>query len=332
MARPASVPPRIDARALTPLSWAIAAEEFGAAAGRPVVIVELDGDDQPAWTPGAHPVVVVGLRQPGWSGTVPAHHPCDVVIAADDPALPELLEGVATRPLASTSLAVLLRRTGQADVEAGLASESAVYSMLQSGPEFAAWLAARALVELVPEPRPPVRSERRDSRLVITLDRPHRHNAVTESMRAALASALLLPLVDDTITAVELRGAGPSFCSGGDLAEFGTFPDPATAHVSRLTRSVARLMHMLRDRLVVHLHGACVGAGIELPAFATRVVAEPSTVISLPEVTLGLIPGAGGTVSLPARIGRHRTAVLALTARQLDAATALRWGLVDELA
>ena len=89
-------------------------------------------------------MVVVGLRQPGWSGTVRAHHPCDVVIAADDPALPELLEGVATRPLASTSLAVLLRRTGQADVEVGSASESAVYSMLQSGPEFAAWLAARA--------------------------------------------------------------------------------------------------------------------------------------------------------------------------------------------
>ena len=113
---PASVPPRIDARALTPLSWAIAAEEFGAAAGRPVVI-ELDGDDQPAWTP--EPIQWWSSDSASRAGRAPfrALHPCDVVIAADDPALPELLEGVATRPLASTSLAVLLRRTGQADVE-----------------------------------------------------------------------------------------------------------------------------------------------------------------------------------------------------------------------
>ena len=332
MASPASALPRLDARGLTPTSWAIAAEDLGAAAGRPVVIVELDGDVQPDWAPGAHPVVIVGLREPGWSGVVPSRHPCDVVLAADDPGLGELLEGVATRPLASTSLVGLLRRASPADVEAGLAAESAVYSMLQSGPEFAAWLATRPPGAVMADDRAPVRSERRDDRLVITLDRPHRHNAVNESLRAALADALLVAQVDDTIAAVELRGAGPSFCSGGDVAEFGRFPDPATAHVSRLTRSIGRLLHLLRERVVVYLHGACIGAGIELPAFAARVVAAPSTVISLPELSLGLIPGAGGTVSLPARIGRHRTALLALTARQLDAATALSWGLVDEIA
>jgi enoyl-CoA hydratase/carnithine racemase len=60
-------------------------------------------------------------------------------------------------------------------------------------------------------------------------------------------------------------------------------------------------------------------------------VARPDTVIGLPEVSLGLIPGAGGTVSLPRRIGRHRTAWLALTGRTIDAATARAWGLVDEI-
>jgi hypothetical protein len=331
MATPAIAPPRLEARSLTTSAWEIAAEDLGAAAGRPLLVIDLDGDDEPDWTPGAHPVVVVGLREPRWSGTVPAHHPCDVVIAADDPALGELLHGVAARPLASTSLAVLLRRTPHADVDAGLAAESAVYSMLQSGPEFAEWLAARAVAAGVPDHGEPVRSERHGDRLVITLDRPHRHNAVNEQLRAALAAALLVPLADESITAVELRGAGPSFCSGGDLAEFGRFPDPATAHVSRLTRSVGHLLHLLRERVVVHLHGNCIGAGVELPAFAARVVATPSTVFSLPELSLGLIPGAGGTVSLPARIGRHRTALLALTARPIDTPTALRWGLVDEI-
>jgi enoyl-CoA hydratase/carnithine racemase len=69
-----------------------------------------------------------------------------------------------------------------------------------------------------------------------------------------------------------------------------------------------------------------------LPAFAARVVARPDTVIGLPELPLGLIPGAGGTVSLPRRIGRHRTVWLALTRRAIDAATARAWGLVDEVA
>jgi enoyl-CoA hydratase/carnithine racemase len=61
------------------------------------------------------------------------------------------------------------------------------------------------------------------------------------------------------------------------------------------------------------------------------VVASSDAAIALPEVTLGLIPGAGGTVSLPRRIGRHRTALLALSGKTVDAATALDWGLVDEV-
>jgi enoyl-CoA hydratase/carnithine racemase len=81
----------------------------------------------------------------------------------------------------------------------------------------------------------------------------------------------------------------------------------------------------------VRLHGACVGAGIELPAYARRVVASPGTRFLLPEVAMGLIPGAGGTVSIPRRIGRWRTLFLALSGDVVDAATALSWGLVDEI-
>ncbi len=67
---------------------------------------------------------------------------------------------------------------------------------------------------------------------------------------------------------VAIRGAGPAFCSGGDLAEFGTAPDPSTAHLVRLRHSAGQLLHDLADRVTAHIHGACVGAGIELPAFA----------------------------------------------------------------
>jgi enoyl-CoA hydratase/carnithine racemase len=75
-----------------------------------------------------------------------------------------------------------------------------------------------------------------------------------------------------------------------------------------------------------------MGAGIEVPALAGHVVADPAAVISLPELALGLVPGAGGTASIPRRIGRQRTAALALSGTRIDAATALSWGLVDEIA
>jgi enoyl-CoA hydratase/carnithine racemase len=151
-------------------------------------------------------------------------------------------------------------------------------------------------------------------------------------MRDASCEALLVALADDSIERVELRGAGKSFCSGGDLDEFGSFPDPVTGHTVRLARSPGRLVSRLAPKVVSYLHGSCVGAGIELPSFGGRLVAAPDTVIVLPELTLGLVPGAGGTVSLPRRIGRHRTALLALAGLRLDAAAALAWGLVDEVA
>ncbi|HET7523126.1 MAG TPA: enoyl-CoA hydratase/isomerase family protein, partial [Acidimicrobiales bacterium] len=163
------------------------------------------------------------------------------------------------------------------------------------------------------------------------LDRPARRNAYSARMRDELVAALQLASSDPTITTVELRGEGPSFCSGGDLAEFGTVADPATAHQIRTTRSAGYLAHLVAHRLKPRVHGPCVGAGVELPAFATRVCAAAGATFRLPEVGMGLIPGAGGTVSLPRRIGRHRTAWLAITGCELDTDTAFRWGLVDQI-
>ena len=81
----------------------------------------------------------------------------------------------------------------------------------------------------------------------------------------------------------------------------------------------------------MYVHGSTLGGGIEMAAFADRIVADPGSTFGLPEVAIGLIPGAGGTVSLPRRIGRQRTAALGISGRSIDAATALEWGLVDEV-
>ena len=151
-------------------------------------------------------------------------------------------------------------------------------------------------------------------------------------LRDELYAALSIAIIDDSVDSVVFRGNGPSFCSGGDLGEFGSRSDPATAHITRLARSPARLIHQLGGRIEVHTHGSTLGGGIEMAAFASHVVAHPDTIVALPEIGLGLIPGAGGTVSLTRRIGRQRTAALGLTGRSIDAATALDWGLVDEIA
>ena len=173
---------------------------------------------------------------------------------------------------------------------------------------------------------------RDDGTLRITLNRPHRRNAFNSAMREAWLDGLQIAAVDPAIERVVIDGAGPNFCSGGDLDEFGTLDDPASAHLLRVERSVGRAIHQLRDRVTFVVHGACVGAGVELPAFAGRVVARPDATFQLPEVSMGLVPGAGGTVSLPRRIGRERTTWLALTGEPIDATTALDWGLVDEIA
>lgn len=250
--------------------------------------------------------------------------------------LSRLLASIESNPIAATSLALLLRTDGGRDIAEGLAAESAVYSLLQAGPEFARWRATRPDRAPVPHPDAPVSestvlAERIGDVIHLTLNRPHRHNAFSASLRDALVAQLAVAALDDQ-TRVVLDGAGPSFCSGGDLNEFGSFPDPANAHVVRLARSAARLMAAMSDRLEVHLHGACMGAGIELPAFAAHVIAAPDVAIALPEISLGLIPGAGGTASIPRRIGRQRTAWLGLSGERIDAHIALAWGLIDEIA
>ena len=240
----------------------------------------------------------------------------------------EVAAAVERNPQAAAACVRLLADP-PSSTEDGLVAESLAYAELQGGPEFAAWLAGRGAVQPAPSPEP-VRLERVDDHLTITLQRPEWHNALDVAMRDALCEAFDLLAADPSLTAT-LRGDGPSFCSGGDLREFGTFPDPETAHAVRLERLPARGLAAVADRVTAEVHGACVGGGAELAAFCHRVVAHPGTTFRLPEVAMGLVPGQGGTVSLPRRIGARRTAWLALSGQAIDAPTALEWGLVDEL-
>ena len=313
------------------------------------------------------PCVVVGIALEAPTAAAPAG--VDVALCVSGDAIPAgwvavenpevELERVATNidrfPQAAVLLTQVLRLGETIGTEEALLVESLAYSVAQGGAEFATWLSRRSPsgrdtagrdtagrdkvgrdtmgrdTGVQSGPADAVLVERRDDTLEIVLNRPEVRNALNIEMRDGLVEALGVARADPSVTRIELRGAGPDFSAGGDLYEFGTSDSPVTGHLVRTSRNPARLTASVAERLTVHLHGSCIGAGIELASFANRVTARADTRIRLPELTLGLLPGSGGTVSIPRRIGRHRCAWLGLSGAVIDATRAAEWGLVDEV-
>ncbi len=266
---------------------------------------------------------------------VPSSDRRTVVVGSVSDALQTLAQRIARWPLAAALCDDVLRAVDTtAPAFGGVVTESLAYSTLQAGPEFTRWLRERGPTQL-PVTADPVIAERRGDVLSIRFNRPKRHNAFSTDARVALLEALTVAHLDDGIGEVVISGHGPSFCSGGDLAEFGSFTDPVAAHLARTRHSPALALAALTDRLGPHcraeVHGQVLGSGLEMAAFCGRVVCHPDATLGLPELALGLIPGAGGTVSITRRIGRWRTAYLVLSGEFITPATALDWGLVDEL-
>jgi Enoyl-CoA hydratase/isomerase len=256
-----------------------------------------------------------------------------VTVSAVREALDELRDRCRRWPHAAAVCADVLRAVNPAaPAYSGIITESLAYSTLQSGPEFARWLAERGPAQ-VPALPDPVQSERDGNTLLVRFNRPTRHNAFSTDARAALLEALEIARLDPSITDVVLSGNGPSFCSGGDLCEFGTFADPASAHLARTRHSPALVLEELTSRFGKHcraeVHGQVLGSGLEMAAFCGHVSSAHGATLGLPELSLGLLPGAGGTVSITRRIGRWRTAYLVLSGRMIDPPTAQRWGLID---
>lgn len=266
-------------------------------------------------------------------------HPAEdrrvVTVDSVERALDELTERCRTWPQAAAVCDDVLRSLDPAGpTRTGLITESLAYSTLQSGSEFGRWLAERgpATAPLLPEP---VQAHREGNTLHVRFNRPQRHNAFSTDARGALLEALEVARLDPSVDEVVLGGNGRSFCSGGDLAEFGSFADPATAHLARTRHSPALVLDEITERLGrrcrAEVHGQVLGSGLEMACYCGWVSCHPDATIGLPELALGLIPGAGGTVSITRRIGRWRTAYLVLSGRTIDAATALGWGLIDEI-
>ncbi|HWE54523.1 MAG TPA: enoyl-CoA hydratase/isomerase family protein [Acidimicrobiales bacterium] len=304
---------------------------------RPLIVVDVDGGDADRLSvPPAFPAVVVAVSRD--SPDLAPDGPDVAITGAPDPPPPwvaaamsvdDLDRAVTGAPGAAVTLVHLLRAGAGVDgIGGGLIHESLAYSVLQAGPEFGRWRDRRPAPRIRPADGGTLLVDRDGPIMTVTLNRPDVHNAYNRQMRDDLCDVLAAAMADPAVTVV-VAGRGRSFCSGGDLSEFGTAPDPVTSHIVRVARSPGRLISLMADRVEARIHGVCAGSGIEIPAFAGSVVAHPDTRIWLPELAMGLIPGAGGTVSLPRRIGRQRTAWMALTGHPVDAGTAARWGLVD---
>ncbi|MCK9541422.1 MAG: enoyl-CoA hydratase/isomerase family protein [Novosphingobium sp.] len=248
-----------------------------------------------------------------------------------DARLAAIADTVRAAPAASSIAMRVLRIGENLAFEDALQLESLAYSTLLGGGEFRRWRAERAASDTLTIPADPVEIMREGDTVTIALASPETRNAMSAAMRDALFTALAAVLDDPTAPHMRLTGQGACFSTGGDLPEFGTAGDLALAHAIRSARSCAALLHRLGDRAKAVLHGACIGSGIEIPAAAARRIGRRGAFFQLPELTMGLIPGAGGTVTLPRAIGRHRTAAMILTAKRVDAKTALDWGLLTGL-
>jgi len=293
--------------------------QVGPTFGVPGVIVECDGSDLHgvAAALALLPVVTVAV------GLARVGDPWDLITTDPQP----ISEALERNPITATTAAIVLRSSARKTLADSLAVESFAYSALQTGGEHARWLESRG---------GHTRSDGADQRVVmrdlkshieIAMTRPRLLNLIDAAMRDQLADAFKTAAHDPR--PVTFVGDGRAFSAGGDPAEFGTAGDPATASLVRLGLGVAPWIAAIADRVTAVIDGPCVGAGIELAAFAGRIEATPRAMFRLPELTMGLIPGAGGTTSIPARIGSRRTLDWMLRDLEVDAETALDWGLID---
>jgi len=295
-----------------------------ASAGLPLAFVDLSACAAGVPIPVMPPFPVIGLGDASHSLAATLDAVVESPISAET-----LLRQVERAPHAAAATVQLLRSLEGMPSLPALTLESFCYGLLQGSAEHAAWLAERKT--MTPTAPGRIAVERRDAVLHVTLDRPLARNAIDRKMRDELFEAFTLAALDPEVRTVKLRAVGSAFSMGGDLGEFGTTRDPATAHLIR-SRTLPALPLAARPEVFdVHIQGACVGAGLEIAAFAGRVSASPDAWFQLPELSMGLVPGAGGCVSVPRRVGRQRAALMMLSGRRINASTALAWGLIDAI-
>ncbi|MFD0343656.1 enoyl-CoA hydratase/isomerase family protein [Streptomyces sp. NPDC127117] len=166
----------------------------------------------------------------------------------------------------------------------------------------------------------------------LVLDRPRAMNAVSTDMARSIAAACAALAVDPGVRVAVLTSSHErAFCVGADLKERNSFTDAELLRQRPTARAAYTGVLELPMPTIAAVHGFALGGGFELALSCDLIVADRTAVVGLPEVSVGVIPGGGGTQLLPRRIGAARAAELVFSARRVEAAEALGLGLVDEL-
>jgi enoyl-CoA hydratase len=172
--------------------------------------------------------------------------------------------------------------------------------------------------------------EKRYDIAYVTLNRPEVLNRYNLKMRDELYQVLTAIRDDPGVLIAIFKGAGErAFCVGADLTEFGTAPSPIIARQVRWERDIWGLFSNLKQPLIAAVHGYVLGSGVEIALLCDIRIASEETVFGLPEVSLGMIPAAGGTQTLPRAIGKCKALQILLAGDRIDAQEALRVGLVN---
>ncbi|HEY6459279.1 MAG TPA: enoyl-CoA hydratase-related protein [Polyangiaceae bacterium] len=179
----------------------------------------------------------------------------------------------------------------------------------------------------------PVRVDQRGSVAVWTIDRADRANALSRATLFAFGKLAREATQNPSIRAIVVTGAGEkAFCAGADLKERQGMSENDVRVQVQLYRSELGPLDRSPKPVVAAINGAALGGGLELALCCDLRVAASHAQLGLPETTLGIIPGAGGTQRLPRVVGEARAKEMILLGRRLTADEALAWGLVNRVA
>ena len=166
----------------------------------------------------------------------------------------------------------------------------------------------------------------------LTLNRPKALNAYNIRMRDELYEVLGAVRDDPEVRVVILKGAGEkAFCAGADLTEFLTAPAPVFARTARFERDIWGRFAGMTKPFIAAMQGYVLGSGIEMSLYCDIRLCSADAQFGLPEVTLGILPAAGGSQTLPRQIGRSRALDILLTGRWIKAEEAKRFKLVNRV-
>jgi enoyl-CoA hydratase/carnithine racemase len=178
----------------------------------------------------------------------------------------------------------------------------------------------------------PVEVDQRGTVAVFTITRPERMNSLSRATLRALGKLTREAIENPSVRAIVVTGAGQkAFCAGADLKERQGMSENDVRLQVALYREELGVLDGSPKPVVAAINGVAFGGGLELALMCDLRVAAPHAVLALPETTLGIIPGAGGTQRLPRVVGEARAKEMILLGRRVEAGEALSWGLVNRV-